>query len=230
MNVIFIQARINSDRLKQKIFKKINGITILDWVNLRLRDTKYIDKIIFLIPSNSKNIKLRKYLVKNNIDFMVGPEKNVLKRFYIAAKEIGAKKIVRVCCDNPFVCPNEIYKLIKFFNKKKLNYAFNHRPIGNNYPDGLGAEIVDFKTLEFVYLNAIKKNHKEHIFNYIIENHLKFKISTFNASKKIGENYLLKLDVDTLNDLKKFSNLNINPLMKTIDLLNIIKRNKNDNL
>ncbi len=230
MNVIFIQARINSDRLKQKIFKKINGITILDWVNLRLRDTKNIDKIIFLIPSNSKNIKLRKYLVKNNIDFMVGPEKNVLKRFYIAAKEIGAKKIVRVCCDNPFVCPNEIYKLIKFFNKKKLNYAFNHRPIGNNYPDGLGAEIVDFKTLEFVYLNAIKKNHKEHIFNYIIENHLKFKISTFNASKKIGENYLLKLDVDTLNDLKKFSNLNINPLMKTIDLLNIIKRNKNDNL
>lgn len=230
MNVIFIQARVNSDRLKFKIFKKINGISIIDWVNLRLRNTKNIDKIIFLIPSNSKNNILKKYLIKNNIDFMVGPEKNVLKRFYIAAKEIGAKKIIRVCCDNPFVCPDEIYKLVKFFNRKKLNYAFNHRPIGNNYPDGLGAEIVDFKTLEFVYLNASKKNHKEHIFNYIIENHQKFKISTFNASKEIGQNYLLKLDVDTLNDLKKFSNLNINPHMQTKDLLKIIKRNKNEKL
>ena len=93
MNVIFIQARVNSDRLKFKIFKKINGISIIDWVNLRLRNTKNIDKIIFLIPSNSKNNILKKYLIKNNIDFMVGPEKNVLKRFYIAAKEIGAKKL-----------------------------------------------------------------------------------------------------------------------------------------
>ena len=224
MTTIFIQARLNSKRLNNKIFKKINDIPIIEWVNYRVKQIKNADEIIFLIPENKSNLYLKNYLIDKKIDFFTGPENNVLKRFFLAAKKYNAKKIVRICCDNPFICPKEIEKLISFFLRNRYDYAFNHKPLGNDYPDGLGAEIVNFSTLKRIYRNAIKQNHKEHIFNYILDNYTRFKIGTFNASKLISKNYMLKLDIDTLDDLKKFDNLNISPLMSTCELIEKFKR------
>ena len=58
----FVQARQTSKRLPNKIFLKLNKITILKNIYLRLKKSKFLNGIIFLIPKNSKNLKLKNYL------------------------------------------------------------------------------------------------------------------------------------------------------------------------
>ena len=68
-----------------------------------------------------------------------------------------ADSIVRVCGDNPLIAPEEIDRLIEFFEKilRTENniddqlYAFNFASkMGNGYPDGFGAEILPRILLE----------------------------------------------------------------------------------
>ena len=40
-------------------------------------------------------------------------------------------------CDNPFVDPCEVDYLVDFFRIGKYDYAYNHIPVNNSYPDGL---------------------------------------------------------------------------------------------
>ena len=204
MTVAFIQARQNSTRFKNKIFSKLDNKYIIDWVCHRLKKCKKINQFYVLIPNNKKNLKLKLYLKKKNINFISGPDKNVLKRFYIGLKQTNTNQIVRICADNPFICWKIIVNLIEFYKKNNCDYAYNHIPYKNNFPDGIGAEIVSTKILKKIYFKAKKTSHKEHIFNYIWDNKDYFKIKTyFHRNKKL--NYpKIKLDIDYINDLKMF--------------------------
>ena len=97
MTVAFIQARQNSTRFKNKIFSKLDNKYIIDWVCHRLKKCKKINQFYVLIPNNKKNLKLKLYLKKKNINFISGPDKNVLKRFYIGLKQTDTNQIVRIC-------------------------------------------------------------------------------------------------------------------------------------
>ena len=90
--------------------------------------------------------------------------------------EYDAGQVVRVCADNPFVSASEVDRLINFYQTSDCDYAYNHIPRGNRYPDGLGAEITSFELLKLINREAAEQGHREHIFNYIIENQQKFKV------------------------------------------------------
>ena len=63
---IIVQARLNSSRLPEKVLKKINNKTIIEIIYDKLKNLKEIDKIIFAIPRDNNNKKLRDYLEKKN--------------------------------------------------------------------------------------------------------------------------------------------------------------------
>tara|TARA_Y100000590_G_scaffold352851_1_gene405615 strand:- start:212 stop:901 length:690 start_codon:yes stop_codon:yes gene_type:complete len=210
MTYAFIQARQNSKRFENKIFSKINDNSIIEWINFRINKCKNIKKSFFLIPNNYNNNKLKKYIIKKKYKYLTGPENDVLKRFYTAALAVNAENIVRICADNPFICWKTIDNLVNFYKKNKCDYAYNHIPINNNFPDGIGAEIISFKKLEYLHNKAKKKKHREHIFDYIWENKNDFNIKTyFHRNKKL--NYPnLKFDINYDNDLHKLQNFNAN--------------------
>ena len=54
-----IQARLNSSRFPAKVLKKILNKTILEIIHRRLSKSKYNLKIVFAIPKNKKNTKLK---------------------------------------------------------------------------------------------------------------------------------------------------------------------------
>lgn len=208
MNCAFIQARQTSSRFKNKIFSTIDNYTILEWIYLRLKKTKKINDIYFLIPKNKKNKDLKNFMEKKGYNYIVGPEHNVLKRFYLASKIIKPKKIIRICADNPFICWKSIDQLINFYDNNKCHYAYNHIPVDNNFPDGIGAEIVNSRTLNKIFKYATKAKHKEHIFNFIWENEKLFIKKTFNhKNKKLNKPYI-KLDIDTKKDLLILRSIN----------------------
>ena len=65
----FIQARQTSKRLPNKIFLKLNKHTILKNIYLRLKKSKFLNNIVYLIPKNSNNTKLKNYLKSKKYKF-----------------------------------------------------------------------------------------------------------------------------------------------------------------
>ena len=76
----FIICRLNSKRLPYKMLKKINGITVIDIVISRLKQSKMIDEIVLLTSKKKIDDKFLKIAEKNKINILRGPELNVLKR------------------------------------------------------------------------------------------------------------------------------------------------------
>ncbi len=192
-----IQTRITSSRLPGKVLKIINNNSILEIIFKRVSKSRNLRKIIFLIPDNKKNIQLKNYLKKKKFSFLRGSEKNVLSRYYKAAKKIKSKFILRVTSDCPFVDSNLIDKLFLEFKKKKLNYASNTNP--PSFPDGLDIEIFDFKSLEEAFLKTKKKKDLEHVTPFLIRNR---KLKKYNLkNNKDLSNY--KISIDTKQDFNR---------------------------
>ena len=210
--VAIIQARLGSTRLPYKMMLSLHGKPLIEWVIKRVQKSKKLDDIVVAIPISQENDILENYINKLGIKVFRGSESNVLDRFYKAVKDTDFTHIVRVCADNPLIDGNEIDNLIEFYADNSCEYAYNHIPRDNLYPDGLGAEIISFELLKFLNENAVLQHHKEHCLSYIWDNKEKFTIKTFDPPNKKLHRVDVKLDVDTFDDYYKLSmkNFDIN--------------------
>tara|TARA_B100000963_G_C22616547_1_gene667643 strand:- start:516 stop:1199 length:684 start_codon:yes stop_codon:yes gene_type:complete len=196
----FIQARQTSTRLPNKIFLKLNELTILENIYLRLKNSKILDNIFFIIPSNSKNLKLKKFLKKKNYPIFCGSEMNVLKRFYKASEKFKTDVIVRITAD----CPLVDYRLIdsmlkKFLKYKKVDYLSN--TLKRSFPDGLDIEIFSKNVLKIAFRKASKNYDLEHVTPYIKRN---FESMNFLNNKNLSK---LRWTLDTIQDYNKLNKM-----------------------
>jgi spore coat polysaccharide biosynthesis protein SpsF len=200
--IIVIQARLTSSRLPEKVLKKIAGKTLLEIMYLRLFILKKKYQIIFAIPSNAKNLKLKKFLIKKKIPFGVGPEKNVLKRIYNICLKINPEIIIRLTCDCPLIDSSILHSMIKKFKqKKKFDYMSNTILAKKKFPDGLDIEIFKFTALEKAYQYSKSVYEKEHVTPYIQNN---LKICTYESAKDYSHK---RWTVDTLEDFNYIKNI-----------------------
>ena len=207
--VAIVQARMSSQRLPGKVMMDLNGEPVIRWIYQRLSTSQYLHSILFAIPDGDADNVLYKYLTRLGASVMRGSEKDVLERYYDAAKYCEAEYIVRVCADNPCVCGKEVDRLIRHYMQQRPDYAYNHIPRDNDYPDGLGAEIVSFDVLKRIFFDAEKSYQREHIFSYIWDNPQMFQISTCSPTDPLLKAPWLKLDVDTKQDYERLRALPI---------------------
>ena len=151
---------------------------------------------------------------------------NVLKRVFDASLINNCDYVIRVCADNPFICSQTIDDLINFYFMNSYDYAYNHIPINNNFPDGIGAEIVSFKILKYINNHAKSESEREHIFNYIWNNPDKFNIGTYDTKNKEISYPHLKLDINTYDDLKFFNGVKLDINMGTNKIIKLILEQK----
>ncbi len=203
-----IQARMGSQRLPGKMMLEIAGQPLLKLIFDRLRKSKEIDKIVLATSINNENDTLEKLAGEESIECYRGSEDDVLDRFYqVAQKEADFGFMVRVCGDNPLIDHLEVDRLVRFHHSGGYDYSFNHIPYHDNgYPDGVGAEIVPRKMLEYVWGKADQAHQREHCFDYIWDNLSQFNVGMLKARKSIRRPDV-KLDVDTLEDLAFIRNL-----------------------
>jgi spore coat polysaccharide biosynthesis protein SpsF len=218
-----IQARLGSIRLPYKMLLSLHGHPIIKWVVCRAGQSKRLDDLVVAIPDNAENDVLNSYLHKLKAEVFRGPEDDVLKRFYLAAKESQATHIVRICADNPLISGKEIDHLIEFYFANPCDYAYNHIPMGNTYPDGLGAEIISFDLLEYLEKNAVEPEHREHCFSYITDHTDHFSIKTFNSENKRIACPELKLDIDTFEDYQRLAMKDFDIDTSAEELVKILK-------
>ena len=191
MNITcIIQARLGSKRFPNKILEKVLNKSVIELVINRIKLSKKINQIVVAIPNTKVDDKLFNYLKKRNIKIYRGSEKNVIKRFYEAAKLFNSKIIVRITSDCPLIDHKIIDSMIKLLIDKKKDYVSNASP--PSFPDGLDVEVFNFKSLEKAYFLTKNKYDLEHVTPFIKKSG---KFNTYNyASKQDFSSFRITLD------------------------------------
>ncbi len=225
---IIIQARMGSKRFPNKILKKIDHRSVLQYL---------IDRLSLYFPKNEILIATTRLIIDdqicniskaNNINFYRGSENNLIKRYLNCAKKYNVSNIIRITSDCPLVNPTSIKKMYNYFINKKIDYYSNTCPPDlSKYPDGSDIEIFSFKALD--KLNNLKQNkvEKEHVYGFW-KNKKIFKTKILKKNKDISK---FKYSLDYKSDLillqkivKKLKKKNVIGSSETIT--NLIMRDK----
>jgi len=203
-----VQARMGSTRLPAKAMMTLGNMPIIELVLRRLQNSKNLDELILATTENKEDDVLCAVAKRLGVKYFRGPGDDVLKRFVLAAEKYGADIVVRVCADNPLVTPEEVDRIVKHHIHTHADYSFNHIPaFDNQYPDGLGAEVINWDILCRVNeCNSISTTHREHVTSYIWDFRDEFHIETVVAPDAIAGSGI-KLDVDTESDFRKLAAL-----------------------
>jgi glutamate-1-semialdehyde 2,1-aminomutase len=218
-----IQARYNSIRFPGKVLKKINNKTILEILIRRLSRSKHISKIIVACSKNNDDKKIVNICDKLGVDHFLGSEKDVLDRFYNAAKKYKASNIVRITADCPFIDPEIVDEVINNFFIKKVDYASNINP--STFPDGLDVEVFKFSALKEAFKKSKKLLEREHVTPFIRINSKfkKFNLVNFTDYSSI------RLTLDEKEDFivieKIIKNFNKNLYFNLSDILALYNKN-----
>ena len=97
-----------------------------------------------------------------------GSEKNVIERFYLAAKKYDYQNIVRITGDCPLIDHEIVDRVISKFLTNKVDYCSNTQP--PTWPDGLDVEIFSFNALERSFNSNLSNYDKEHVTPFIRNN------------------------------------------------------------
>ena len=227
--ICIVQARVKSSRLPAKILLPLNQKTLLEYLLLRLKKLKGIDKLIIATSKNKEDDIVANLSKKLNVGVYRGDEKNVLKRFYLCSKKNNADIIIRVTADCPLIDIKYISELLNFYLISNYDYINN---VNLNYlPDGYHCEIFSFKTLKKTFSLAKKKFDKEHVTSFMWSNPNLFSIYNYKG-KKI-KNYFknLRLTIDYFEDyllIKKiFDSLyKKDKYFSLIKIFSFLKKNK----
>ena len=165
--VALIQARMGSSRLPMKSLITLRGLPLIDWITTRVAKASLVDQMVVAMPETELDTVLAEHLQRQGIATFQGSEDDVLLRFYEAGKKYHATQVVRICADNPLIWGGAIDELLRFYRLGHCQYAYNHIPRNNMWPDGLGAETLSFTLLEESHHNSTKPEHRRHCRSYI---------------------------------------------------------------
>tara|TARA_Y100000590_G_C15685435_1_gene1001433 strand:+ start:1266 stop:2054 length:789 start_codon:yes stop_codon:yes gene_type:complete len=223
-----IQARTNSTRLPNKILLNYKSLTPISVLIKRLRNSKYLKKIIVATTTKKTDDKIVNFCKKNKISYFRGDENNVLKRYYLAARKFKVKKIIRITSDCPLIDYRILDQMIRVFKRKRVDYYANSLPLPCKYPDGMDIEIFTFKTLKQTFKKALLPSEKEHVTNYM------WKKNNFKILKKNINNNLSKyrFTIDYKKDFVFFCKIidrfgtNTIHTVSMNDLIKFVKKNQ----
>ena len=197
----------------------LHGNPVVKWVFYRASKAQLLDALVFAIPDIEQDDPLFVFLMGLSANVFRGSELDLIDRFYNAAKEWKADHIVRVTADCPFVSGEEIDHLIDFYNSGEYDYVYNHIPLKNNYPDGIGAEIMSFEILEKLHQETTEPYDREHVSKYIRSHPEIVEIGTFDPKDPSLHFPGIRLDLDTQQDYEKLSQLNVNMNMNAHEII-----------
>lgn len=211
--VAIVQARLGSSRLPLKSLLCLRDVPLIDWVVRRLKTAARLDGLVVAVPDTPLDRVLLEHLQRRGVPCLAGPEQDVLARFCLAARQADAGLVVRVCADNPLIWGEAVDRLVDFYRAGRWDYAYNHIPRNNLWPDGLGAEILSRELLDALDAQARQTAQREHCLNYLWDNAARFRLGTFNPTEPWLQRPDLKLDVDQPQDFQRLALLPLHPDM-----------------
>lgn len=202
-----VQARMGSSRYPGKMIARLGGIPLLEWVLRRLVRAATLAQVVLAISDSENDDILVDIATTMDLSVFRGSESDVLDRFVGAARMANADNVVRVCADNPFIDPDEVDRLVRYFFDTPCDYACNHQNrLGSHYADGFGAEILSVALLDEIAASAVEPRHREHATLYLWDHASEYRLSALAAPLELAFPEL-RFDVDTPENLLPLEHL-----------------------
>jgi len=206
-NIGIIQARMGATRFPGKMLAKLGDLPVIEWVVRRMLRSKTLTQLVLATSDAVADDVLADFALRLGILVFRGSESDVLSRFVGAARMANADNIVRICADNPFIDPNEVDRLVRYFVDCHCDYACNHQDrLGSGYADGFGAEILSVATLNKIAIDAKAACHREHVTLYLWEHSNEFTLCSLAAPNELAFPELC-FDVNVPADLANLEGL-----------------------
>jgi len=174
--VAVIQARMKSSRLPGKVLREIDGVPMLQRVIDRMHHAVRVDQIVVATTDDPSDNPVAEFCHQRGYDFFRGHMRDVLDRYYQAARFCNAQVVVRITADCPLIDPYLVDELVSAFQGSdaapgRFDFGANRLPppFRRTYPIGLDAEVCTFSALERAWLEADEPFHREHVMPYFYE-------------------------------------------------------------
>lgn len=208
MNVIgLIQARVDSERLPNKIYMDLGGKPMLQRVWEGANKATTLDKLMIAMPMET--LPLYRDLPKRwgaevFIPLVDVHEQDVLKRLTLAACYSGADFVVRICADNPFIQGRAIDILVNEAESKPELKLYSNAGdyIHSKWPDGIGVEGYFVDQLLWMDEYLTSRYNREHPHSFWHAAH-----SIIEPACPLDLQIKAKLDVNTREDYEKISDI-----------------------
>lgn len=210
--VCVIQCRLGSRRFPRKAIARLHGRPLIAHVVERVRKVPSLDSVVVAVPTN--DLDLIKVLRDLNVGIVLGPEHNVLRRFWLAAVAEQADIIMRVTGDCPMWSPEAGEGVLRSYLDDPTRREFwSNDTTQSGWPDGTDTEVFSRQLLTRARFarSTITKSDCEHVTTWmkreVEERAGIYERVTDDTSK-------LKLSVDTKDDLRRLEKM---PRMKVVD-------------
>jgi spore coat polysaccharide biosynthesis protein SpsF len=194
---VIVQARMGSTRLPGKVLKKILGEPMLWHLVNRVKKSRYVDTLIIAATEDKKDDAIEIFANEYHLGIYRGSEKDIVDRYYNAARKYNADIVVRIWGDCPLIDPEIIDKTIEQFLSYKAEYANNSNP--PTFPFGMTIEIYSFNTLERIWKETRDPFFREYPFEYIYANKESFKTVYVKNDVDLSD---IHLTVDYIEDFE----------------------------
>ncbi|MFD2891019.1 cytidylyltransferase domain-containing protein [Flavobacterium chuncheonense] len=211
MEAIFIQARLGSTRLPNKVilpFYKEKSILelLIDKIKNEFKELP----IVVCTTTNKEDDKIEKLCVSSDVICFRGDEYNVLNRFVTAAVKHNITTIIRICADNPFLDISLLKDLMEKYkvDTKKDYWSYKNQkqiPVIKTH-FGFFGEIVSLNALKAVQTKTDNPVYLEHVTNYIYS-HTNFDCSFYELPDYLKERNDLRFTIDDIDDFELMQQL-----------------------
>src|SRR5262249_41168521 len=147
--------------LPGKVLADLAGKPVIQRVVERAAAIPGVDQVVVAVPQGKADAPLRDLLAGLGVAVFQGSEKDVLDRYYRAAKAAKAEVVLRVTADCPLLDPELAGRVLAALLSGSADYASNVCPA--TFPDGLDCEAFRFKALAAAWKEARLKSEREHV-------------------------------------------------------------------
>ena len=240
--VAIIQARRASSRLADKVLLDIAGKPMLIRVYERTGMASTLDCTVIATTTDPSDDAIQTLCEQQGYPLYRGSARDVLDRYYQAARQYSAEVVVRITADCPVIDPDVIdFTVSRFLGMESCqddgsatstefpyDFAANRLPPpwGRTYPIGLDTEVCTFQALEIAWREANLPHQREHVMPYFYEQPERFRILHVTHEPDYG---YLRWTVDTPDDLELIRRMyNFFPGRNDFSWLEILELVKNN--
>ena len=197
--VAVVQARMSSTRLPGKVLADLGGRPVLEWVVSRLRDSAELADVAVATSGDPGDDPVADAAQELGARVVRGPLDDVLGRYAIAARGLGAEGLVRITADCPLIDPAVVDEVVAEWRAGDADYVANViEP--RTYPGGMDTEVVSTEALLAADAEATDGYEREHVTPFVRSRPERFSQQAVTLDPPQAD---VRLTLDTPEDLER---------------------------
>ena len=175
MRLVVVQARTGSTRLPGKILMPLAGRPMLARQLERIRAARADFELVAATTVDAADDAVVELCRAEGVRCFRGHPTDLLDRHVMAARELGADRVVKIPSDCPVIDP-DVIETVLAADGDAWDYLGNLHPA--SWPDGNDVECMAMAALEAAWREAQKPFHREHTTPFLWDQPERFRVGS----------------------------------------------------